>query len=279
MAALLAILSAVAYGTCDFGAGIASRRFAPGPVTAVVEVMGLVTAILATLFIAGGRPDQSVLFWGAVSGVGSGVGTLSLYRGLAVGRMSLVATVSAVLTVVLPVIVSVILGYRPGPLVWIGLVGSVPAIALVSWQGDSNSQGGARSGLLYGVVAGAAFAFLYIGLHHAGTGAGAWPLIPGLVVSSLLVAPFAVLGLRSGGRPSARTGAYMFGAGLLGGAGNLLFLASTGPGELAIVAVLSSMGPGVTVVLARVFLAEHWSRLQLVGLLLAVGAVALISVG
>lgn len=72
---------------------------------------------------------------------------------------------------------------------------------------------------------------------------------------------------------------YMLGAGVLSGVANLLFLASTGRGELAIVAVLSAMYPAVTVVLARVFLAERWTRLQLVGLILAGGAVVLVTVG
>ena len=279
MGALLAILAAIAYGVSDFGAGIASRRFAAGPVTAVVEVIGLGTAVLATVLFGGGRPDRSVLIWGAVSGLGSGVGTLSLYRGLAIGRMSLVATVAAVLTVVLPVIAGLVLGHRPAPLAWIGLVSAVPAVGLVSWQSGAGKQSATRRGLLYGAAAGAGFGLLFIALHLAGTHAGAWPLIPGLAVSVLLVAPFAIIGLRSVRRPSAMVVTYMLGAGLLGGVGNLLFLASTGRRELKVVAVLSAMGPAVTVLLARLFLAERWTRLQVAGLLLAGGAVILITVG
>lgn len=279
VAVLLAILAAIAYGTSDFGNGIASRRFASGPVTAVAQVMGLGAAVLATVLIGGGRPDRWVLIWGAASGLGNGVGTLSLYRGLASGRMSLVATVAALLNVVLPAIAGLVLGHRPTPLAWIGLVTAVPAVGLVSWQPASSNQSASRGGLLYGVVAGAGFALLFIALERAGTYAGAWPLIPGQAVSILVVAPFAVMGLRSAGRPSAVAVAYMVGAGLLSGVANVLFLASTGPGELPIVAALSAMGPAVTVLLARVFLAERWTRLQVVGLLLAGGAVILVTIG
>lgn len=279
MAVLLAILSAVAFGSSDFGAGIASRRFSAGPVTAVVQVIGLATAILATLLFGGAGLDRSVLIWGAIGGIGNGVGTLSLYRGLASGRMSLVATATAVLTAVLPVVVGLVLGHRPGPLAWAGLVSAVPAVGLVSWQPGSGNQSAARRGLFYGVVAGAGFGLLFIALHRASTHAGAWPLIPLQAVSVLLVAPFAVLGLRSGGRPSAMTVTLMVGAGLLIGGGNLLFLASTGQGELAVVAVLSAMSPAVTVFLARVFLTERWTRLQQVGLLLAGAAVILVTIG
>lgn len=277
--ALLAILASVAYGLSDFGAGVASRRFSAGPVTALGQLIGLGAAILATIVFAGGRPDRSALIWGAVSGLGNGIGTLSLYRGFALGRMSLVTTVAAVPTVVLPTVVGVVLGDRPAPLAWVGLVSAVPAIGLVSWQPASGNQSAPRTGLLYGAVAGSGFALLFVALDLAGTHAGAWPLIPGQAVSTLVVAPFAFVGLRSAGRPSAITLAYMLGAGLVNGVANLLFLASTGRGELAIVAVLSAMYPAVTVLLAHVVLGERWTRLQLGGLLLAGAAVVLITVG
>lgn len=258
---------------------MASRRFSAGPVAAVAQLIALGTAVLAVLLFGGGNPDRSVLIWGGVSGVGNGVGTLSLYRGLAQSRMSLVATVSALLTVVFPAIAGLFLGHRPTPLIWMGLVSAVPAVGLVSWQPGSGNQSSSRGGLLYGAVAGAGFGLLFIALHRAGTHAGAWPLIPGQAVSALLVAPFAVVGLRSVGRLSAVVLAYMLGAGVLIGVGNLLFLASTGGEELAIVSVLGSMGPAVTVLLARVFLAERWTRLQLAGLVLAGAAVVLVTVG
>lgn len=275
----LAILAAIAYGASDFGNGIASRRFSAGPVTAVAQAMGLGTAVLATVVVGGGRPDRSALIWGGISGLGNGVGTLSLYRGLASGRMTLVATVAALLNVVLPAVVGLLLGHRPAPLAWVGLVSAVPAVGLVSWQPASSNRSAARGGLLYGVVAGAGFGLLFIALERAGTDGGAWPLVPGQAVSILLAAPFAVTGLQSAGRPSAIAVAYMLGAGLLSGVANLLFLASTGRGALPIVAALSAMGPAVTVLLARVFLAERWTRLQVAGLLLAGVAVILVTVG
>ena len=280
MAVALAILAAISFGAADFGAGVASRRFSAGPVTAAAQLLALCVVVLTTLVLGGGSPDRSVLIWGAVSGLGNGIGTLCLYRGLAVSRMSLVATVAAVLTVILPVITGVVLGHRPALLTWIGLAGAIPAIGLVSWQGNAGDRSTTRRGLLYGLVAGAAFGLLFIALERAGTHAGAWPLIPGQAVSVLIVAPFAVIGLRSASRrPDTLTALCMLGSGLLIGAGNLLFLASTGLGELAIVAVLGGMGPGVTVFLARVFLAERWTRLQVAGLLLAGGAVVLLTLG
>ena len=119
-------------------------------------------------------------------------------------------------------------------------------------------------------------------LHRAGPGrrphAGAWPLIPGQAVSLLLVVPFARAAPKpgQGWRPFA---ALAVGAGPLSGTANLLFLAATGHGPLAVVAVLTALCPGITVLLARAVLAERWTRLQAVGLLAAALAIALISAG
>jgi len=276
---VLGLLAAVAYGTSDFAAGLASRRFAPGPVTGVAQALGLITAAAAVLLFPGVGPRAAVLGWGAVSGLGSALGTLSLYHGLSVARMSVVAALSAVLTAVIPAIVGLALGDHLTIGAAAGIVIAIPAIGLVSWQPQSAERSAARAGLLYGALAGLGFALLFIALDRAGTRAGAWPLIPGQVVALLLIAPFAYRGLPRAGRPSRATGALALGAGVLGGAANLLFLAATGHGQLAIVAVLTALYPAVTVLLARALLSERWTRLQACGLLTAAAAIVLVTAG
>jgi drug/metabolite transporter (DMT)-like permease len=123
------------------------------------------------------------------------------------------------------------------------------------------------------------FALLFVALDRAGTHAGAWPLIPGQLVALLLIAPFAYRGLATSGNPPRSAVALTLGAGVLSGIANLLFLASTGRGELAIVAVLTSLYPAATVVLARAFLAERWTGVQAAGLLTAVAAMILVTAG
>ncbi len=281
-AALLGLLAAVAYGTSDFAAGVASRRFASGPVTAVAQVFGLATAALAVLVFPGTSPTTPVLVWGAISGVGGGLGTLSLYRGLSVGAMSVVATLSAVLTAVIPAVVGLGFGEHLSTAAEAGIGIAIPAIALVSWQPRSSRPGGGRAGVVYGLVAGVGFALLFIALDRAGTHAGAWPLLPGQGVSLLVVAPFARRAFVDDDDAKNARGAAVapaIGAGVLGGTANLLFLAATGRGQLAVVAVLTALYPAVTVLLARVFLAERWTRLQAAGLLTAAAAIALVSAG
>lgn len=279
MGALLGLLAAVAYGTSDFTAGVASRRFAPGAVTAVAQIFGLITAAVALVLFPGAGPTVAVLGWGAISGLGSAMGTLSLYHGLSAGRMSVVATLSAVLTAVIPAVVGLASGDHLSILAIVGIVLAIPAIGLVSWQRTTDGGTAARAGVIYGVLAGLGFALLFIALDRAGTHSGAWPLLPGQAVSVLLVIPFALHAVASSGKPSRAAGALTIGAGVIGGTANLLFLAAAGRGQLAVVAVLTALYPAVTVVLARAFLAERWTRLQAVGLLTAAVAITLVSGG
>ncbi len=279
IAIVLGLLAAGAYGTSDFAAGLASRQFASGPVTGAVQTLTLLTAAAAVVLFPGAGPSTSVLAWGAVSGLGTALGTLSLYHGLSVARMSVVATLSAVLTAVIPVIVGVALGNHLTLEAEAGIAIAIPAIGLISWQPEAEARSAARAGVLYGVLAGLGFALLFIALDRAGTHAGAWPLIPGQLLALLLIAPFAYRGLSARANPPRSAVALTLGAGVLSGIANLLFLAATGRGELAIVAVLTSLYPAATVVLARAFLAERWTRVQATGLLASVAAIILVSAG
>ncbi len=275
MGVLLGLLSALCYGVSDFAGGIGGRRSSTGAVALIAQPLGLVAALIALAVFPGHDPTTAELGWGALSGVGSGAGTVTLYRGLSVGRMGVVSPLSAVLSAVLPATAGLVAGERPPVVVLAGIALAVPAVALVSWQPDRDKS--TSSGIGYGLAAGAGFALLFIALDHAGTGAGAWPLVPGQAVAVLVVIPFA---LRWSPRPRVWRAALVPGvvAGALGGAANLLFLAATGAGELTVVAVLTALYPGITVLLARLVLGERWQRLQLVGLLAAAIAITLITV-
>ncbi|HTX32762.1 MAG TPA: DMT family transporter [Solirubrobacteraceae bacterium] len=279
MGILLALLSALAWGVADFSAGLGSRGLGAPRVTVATQTLGLITAGVAVLLFPGVGPRASALEWGALSGVGSAVGTLSLYHGLAVGRMTVVATLSGVLAAVVPVIVGLALGNTLGLAATLGIAIAIPAILLVSWRPEPHGDLGGAAGVPYGLLSGLGFGLLFVALDRAGTRSGAWPLIPGQLISVLLIIPFAARGLRD--RATAARGPVLLTltAGILSGTANLLFLAATGHGELAIVAVLSALYPAITVLLARAVLSERWSASQTVGLVAAVLAVILVSVG
>lgn len=278
-AVVFALLAALAYGTGDFAAGFASRRLSAGPVTVFTQTIGLVGAGIAVVLVPGVGPSAAALWWGAASGMGAALGVLTLYRGLSVASMSVVAPVCAVLTAVLPVAAGLAGGEHLSVLAVAAIGIAVVAIALVSRGETQPSQGAAAStgqrgnGLLWGSLSGVGFAALFIALDRAGTSSGAWPLLPSGAVSLLLVLPFGWVArprhlgqLRSCAVP-------LLVAGIVGGGANLLFLTATGYGQLSLVAVITSLYPAVTVVLARIMLGEQWTRLQTTGLIAAVLAI------
>jgi uncharacterized membrane protein len=280
VAILLALLSACSYGISDFSAGLAGRRWAPEAVAGLVLTTEVLFALGCALVDGGHGPTGQALLWGAASGLGGGTGTIALYRGFAAGAMAVVGTLSGVLAAVVPAIVGLLTGDTLHPLAALGIAIAVPAIGLVSWQPGGAAAGGrARAAAGYGLLAGLGFALLFVALQRAGTRAGAWPILSGQTVGWCVVAPFAARALHTAGRPGRPDVLLALAGGVLGGAAVLLFLVSTGHGELAVVAVIASMYPGFTVLLARVALGERWSPLQGCGLLVAAASVVLVSVG
>jgi drug/metabolite transporter (DMT)-like permease len=281
MAVMLALLAALSYGVGDFLGGVGGRRSHPALIPVAVQVVGVVTAVIAALAF-GGTPTAHVWAWGALSGVGSGIGNVCLLRGLAVGRMSVVAPLSAVITAALPAVVGLLTGDRLTWWGWAGIVLALPAVALAARS--EPDQGYRMADIGYGLAAGLGFGLLFIALDRAGTDAGAWPLLPGQVVALVVVSvaslpPIVRLHRR---RQAPKIGTVMRwggAAGLLGSCANLLFLFATGAGQLTIAAVLAGLYPAVTVTLAAIVLHERINRGQQAGLLAAAAAIVLIITG
>lgn len=296
MGVVLGLFAALAYGVSDFSAGVASRRIPYGPATVIVQLSATALSALVLVVYRGSGPSSSVLLWGAVAGAGGALGTLSLYRGFAVGPMTVVATSSAVLAAVLPAVVGIAQGNRLPALTAAGIAIAVPAIALVSWhtspsgweRGDSPSgwerdnsprveqRKGFRAAAIFGVLAGIGFGVISVGLDHAGGHHGAWPVIISQAIASVLVLPW----LRQAKGRSLRPGlAPAVGAGVLATASNVSFVVASDRGELAVIGVMVAMYPAATILLARIILGERWSRTQIAGLAVAAGAIGLISAG
>jgi drug/metabolite transporter (DMT)-like permease len=281
MAVLLALLAALGYGVGDFIGGLGGRRSHPALMPVAVQVVGVLTALVAVLPL-GGTPTAHVWAWGALSGVGSGIGNVCLLRGLAVGRMSVVAPLSAVITAALPAVVGLLGGDRLTWWGWAGIGLALPAVALASRS--ESGDGHQMTDVGYGLAAGLGFGLLFIALDEAGTDAGAWPLLPGQLVALVVVLAAAlpqVIRLhRSQQVPSIGAVARWGGAaGLLGACANLLFLFATGSGQLTITAVLAGLYPAVTVTLAAIVLHERITRGQQAGLVTAGASIVLIITG
>jgi len=283
MGIVLGLAAALLYGSSDFAGGVASRRFGSLRVTVIGAAVATVLA-WAVLFASNGPgPSVHAVAWGLASGLAGGAGTLVLYRGLARGQMSVVGPVSAVGAAVVPVAAGVALGERPGPLVVAGVLVALPAIVLVAAGGPASgwASGSVRGllggGLPEGVAAGLAFGILFIGLAQAGRDDGLWP-VASEQTGALLVTLAAVLRTRPSLRVPVRAAVLPVLAGATGMAATVAYFYATHFSLLAIAAVLVSLYPGVTVLLARVLLHERLRPAQRVGLglcALAVAAIAL----
>lgn len=283
MVIFLGLMAALAYGASDFSAGIGGRSIGVGRVALVVQIVAFVFALISLYVFPDSKLTATTLIWGIIIGIGAASGPLMLYRGLAIGQMSVVSPLSAIVSAVAPAFFGVALGERFSISADVGLIMAVPAIGFVSWQRPSKHDETIgfytkqRRGLLEGVLSGAGFALLFVGLDQADSSAGAWPLVIGLGLATLLIIPFAWRD-RTRTRPSREILLLVIVAGVLDGAANLLFLAATRYGQLSIIAVLTALYPAVTILLARFILSERWNMVQLVGLLDAAIAVSLISV-
>jgi len=278
IAVLLALLGAAAYGVSDFLGGIFGKRASPWAVAATGGIGGALVALVMTA-VDPGSPTGADLAWGAAAGIGNGTGTAFLYRGLSSGRMGVVAPVSGVLAVILPVAVGVATGERPGLLVWLGIAAAVPAIWLVAREpGAGPATGPGGSGLRDGALAGLGFGALFTCLGQVPEGAGFSPLVLNQAVAVVVIA-FAASLLHASWVP--RDQASWGGAldGLLGGLATAAFLLATHHGLLSVSAVLTSLYPAITVLLAALVLHERVHRAQAWGLGLCGAAVVLVALG
>ncbi|WP_370188444.1 EamA family transporter [Aeromicrobium sp.] len=279
MAVLLSLLSALSYGVSDFLGGLFSKRSGPWQTAVVGQTSSTVCTVAVALFIAG-DPVGSDWVWGVVGGAGSGVGAAFLYRGLAGGRMSVVAPLSAVVCALLPVAVGLVTGDRPSALALAGIVVAFPAIALVSRvvEEDAASQAAHRGGVVDGVVAGLGFGVLFVALGQVRDDAGLWPLAVAQGAAAVVVVLLAVA-LREAWVPRDRLAWRAVVMGPLGATATTAFLLATREGLLSVVSVISSLYPATTVLLATLVLKERIQAWQGVGLALAASAVTLVALG
>ncbi len=278
---LLGLASAAMYGLSDFAGGFLSRRTSVWSVAVVTQITAMVLIGAAALLMPG-RPTWGELAWGAVAGAGTGIGTGFLYRGLAGGRMGVVAPLSAVGAALLPVAVGLVTGERPSAMAWAGMAIAFPAIWLVSTSADPVDVAGRGhalgEGVLDGLLAGLGFGVMFSALGQVTDAAGLAPLAVGEIVSIPAVIGLAMV-MRQAWLPRDRDswGGILVGA--LAAGASVLFLFASQAGLLTVASVLSSLYPAFTVLLAAVVLRERVHRTQAIGLVLAIVAVALVAAG
>lgn len=276
MAILLSLLAAASYGLADFVGGVTSKRVSPWSVALVAQLGGAALVFLLTLVVAG-SPTDADLAWSVVAGLGNGFGTAFLYRGLSAGRMGVVAPVSGVGAALVPVAVGVLTGERPAALVWLGILLVLPGIWLVAHE-PATGPGRLGAGLTDGVLAGLGFGLLFAALAQIPAEAGFVPLALNQVVAGAVIVVVAL----ALGSPWVPRDPRALGGVVSGGLGALAtgaFLVATHSGYLTVTAVIASLYPAVTVMLAAFVLREHVHRAQAIGLGLCAVAVSLVAAG
>ena len=288
MGILLGLLAAISYGASDFAGGLASRRAAALTVVVTTQLTGVLVLLAVLPFAWEGGPTAAAFAWGAPSGLAGGIGVVLLYRGLAIGRMSVVAPITALLAASVPVLIGLVQGERPSAGAAVGVAMALVAIVLVSSAADPPDHvitdappSGAllrRPGLLEALGSGTGFGLFFALLGQVQGGGAVWPLLASKAASVTMLFCLA-LARRAPLRPPAGTVGLMVFAGVLDMTANGAFLLATRASLLSVASVLTSLYPATTIVCARMFLSERLTRVQTAGLALAAAGVVLITLG
>jgi uncharacterized membrane protein len=279
LAILLALAASACWGSADFLGGLSAKRVPILAVAAVSQAVGLGFTLLVLLAIRRGPDDTSVVWIGAVGGLLGAAGLSALYRGLAVGRMGVVAPIVA-LSGLVPVVIGLVAqGDRPEVVQVAGMVLAIGGVVLAARARDETAAGRrVATGVGLALLAAIFLGSMVLALDAGGDRDPIWTVFM-VRVSSVAVLWLVVAARRpsfSTVRPNLAT---LVGAGVLDNLANLLFVLASARGLLSLVAVLGSLYPVVTVVLARLVLEERLARWQLIGVVGALGGVALISLG
>ena len=301
MVTILALAAAVLYGTADFLGGVASRRAsvfavlvttvpAGAAVVIVVALLGEVPGLSSLLGHGLGSPTSvggwGAAGWAALSGICGAAGLAAFYAGFAAAPISVVAPVAALVSTVLPVGIAVAEGERPTSRMVAGGLICLVAIVLVSappagrrGRDDPDARASGRlRGLGYGVAAGAGFGLFFLCLKNAGQSGVLWPVAISRTAGTLVAVGIALAtGTRPWRREGGGTGVIALVSGAVDAAANVCYVLATRAGLFGLAVVITSLYPGMTVLLARWVLGERMRWLQRGGLLLAAAGVVLLT--
>lgn len=302
IAVLFGLLGAASFGTGDFLGGLASKFL--GSMRATWLSAGFGFLILLGLFaLIGGNWSAEAAVWGVLSGAAAMIGILFLYASLAIGPMSILSPVGALVGAMVPVSWELIIGEQLSGLAYLGIVIALAAVWFVGFVPNTEAVRPTLRGFIYAVIAGTFIGIFLILIDGAPDGAGLLPLVASrltmfLLLSVVLLAAVALQRMRASANPADErsdtsdmlTGEggvlrwrrglkFAIAAGVIDGIGNGFILYGLILGNLSVVSVLSAMYPGGTILLAALVLRERIVKLQYFGFALAVIAAVLLTLG
>ena len=281
---VVGLVSALVYGAADFLGGTASRRISPVRVTAVAAVTGLVVLLAALPFVGGTWSREAVLL-GALSGVTGAVAIGLLYACLAIGPMSILSPLTAVVSAVVPLTIGLAGGERLGPIGYVALALALVAVVFVGFVPEKGAVRPRLVGVAMAVGSGLAIGLFLVIIDQTPDDSGLVPLVLNRAVSgAILFATVGVLALIArrrgsgsdarGWRPGLRLAIL---CGVVDAAANTGLLIGLRIGELSVMAVLTALYPAGTIILAAIVLKERIAPVQVAGLVLAVAAGAMLA--
>lgn len=270
----LALGAALCFGIVDFVSALLARRVHSAAVALVAQLGGTVLILTAAVLAPAPSVTVGALEWGALSGIGTGIGVTFLFRGMGNGQLSVVVPLSDVGGVVLPVLFGVLLlGERPSALCWLGIAAAAPALWLITGAGRGK---GSAAGSTDGLFSGLGFALQFVALVPVDPAAGLWPLVASRLASVAVTVPV-VLAARAQVRMPPRLALGCVGSGSVGTLALACYTFATREQLLSVAVVLSALYPVVPVLLGLTVLRERITRTQTAGLGLAGVAVGLIA--
>jgi uncharacterized membrane protein len=225
-------------------------------------------------------PDANGLCWSLGAGAIGGLGLALFYRGLAIGKMGIVAPLSAVLGAAIATVVAAFTEGVPSTRHLFGFLLAGVGVWLISRTEDNTAENetsrGRPQGIGLAVLSGSCFAGFFFCVHHAGHASALWIAVCSRFASFIVTLAIVLAGrqFRAMARPVI---AIAIAAGILEITGSIVFVRASQIGRLDATVVLSSLYPAVTVILARIFLHEHFSRARTIGMLAALAAVPMIA--
>ncbi|MEY4553652.1 MAG: hypothetical protein RL197_79 [Actinomycetota bacterium] len=283
---LLGFATALVYGFADFFGAISSRKLKPIFVTLFSGVSGLIFLILMTP-IFGISGDPRAIFWGVLAGIASAVAVTTLYASLAIGPISIISPLGAVMSAIVPMFFGVFfMGEQFSLAGWLSLAGILIAVVLVGFVPTKDSRLPPARGLVLGVTAGTFIGLILIFINQAPTDSGLTPVVMMRLVSAGTIAALVLISFVI--YKNVQPGEFKIGkklwllvalTGILDSSANLFFLFAMRFGSLTVVSVLTALYPLGTIILARIFLKEKIAKVQLAGVLLALSCSALLASG
>ena len=284
LAIVIGLASALTYGVADFFGGLAAKRTASVVVTAFAALVGLAVLVPFALLVPA-RPSWEAFLWGGLSGVTGSVAVFLLYAALAIGPMSILSPLTAVLSALVPMTWGLISGERLPWWGYVALAGVLVAIVLVGFVPEKGAVRPRLRGILYAVGSGLLIGAFFILVDQAPDDSGLYPIVANRTVSgSILLVVLLVLLLLARRRgvpafPGLRGAVWVIVAcGIADAAANVLILTGLRMGDLTVMSVLAALYPGGTIALAALVLRERIAPVQWVGLALAVGSAAVLAI-